>query len=471
MKFSSRVRGISLADLIFVEVFSGTAGLTAEVRRLGCQHSTAVDAHVTKQVKAPVLRIDLSTMAGQTLLWRILKEPRVFAIHLGPPCGTSSRAREIKRKFGFSPRPLRSVQHPDGLPNLAPRDHARVETANSLYQLSGAVMAYATENGILCTLENPARSHMWSTTFLNDQLKCVHDQLFKVFFHHCAFGSKRKKHTQLLVNHVCFNYLGRVCDGSHEHLPWGVTPQGWATSLEVEYPLELCKAWALCLRAAALQHGALELPTSMQHDVEASLHLRAKATLGNQPRGKKLKPLMKEHAYIITVSGPHDLVHALPQKLDQAHVLPPLCAASPPVKVLPPHSKRLRAPVLQGDTAGLPAEDQRWMVEFGVSWDPESFVKCASGLSHPAHFLDGVHEALSTLLDKFVRQSAHSIALERTEAMRKWTQRLHELRNLGLDGLSESQNMPSASFSARTSVCLRSWCMPRVLQMLVLQRT
>jgi hypothetical protein len=73
--------------LYFVEVFSGTAGLTAEVRRLGCQRSTGIGAHVTKQAKAPVKRLDLSDEAGQTLLWRILKDPRVFAAHLGPHVG------------------------------------------------------------------------------------------------------------------------------------------------------------------------------------------------------------------------------------------------------------------------------------------------------------------------------------------------------------------------------------------------
>lgn len=43
-QFSKRVNNVSIADLLFVEVFSGTAGLTAAVRRLGFQHSTAVDA-------------------------------------------------------------------------------------------------------------------------------------------------------------------------------------------------------------------------------------------------------------------------------------------------------------------------------------------------------------------------------------------------------------------------------------------
>ena len=54
--FTDRVRDYKIADLVFFEVFSGTAGLTAAVRRMGCQHGAGIDAHVTKQVKAPVIR-------------------------------------------------------------------------------------------------------------------------------------------------------------------------------------------------------------------------------------------------------------------------------------------------------------------------------------------------------------------------------------------------------------------------------
>ena len=80
-KFADRVHNNSLSDLIFVEIFSGTAGLTAAVRKLGFAHSLGIDAHVNKQVKSPVLRIDLSSSHGQALLWRILRQPRVFAVH------------------------------------------------------------------------------------------------------------------------------------------------------------------------------------------------------------------------------------------------------------------------------------------------------------------------------------------------------------------------------------------------------
>lgn len=75
-KFFHRFNQVPLNDLIFIEVFSGTAGLTAAVRRMGCQHSAGIDAHVTKQVKSPVIRIDLASTHGQDLLWRILEQPR-----------------------------------------------------------------------------------------------------------------------------------------------------------------------------------------------------------------------------------------------------------------------------------------------------------------------------------------------------------------------------------------------------------
>ena len=213
---------------------------------------------------------------------------------------------------------------------------------------------------------------------------------------------------------------------------------GWATALEVEYPTQLCTAWALCLRNAALEHGAHDLPTCLEQDVDSNLHLRARATLGVQPRGKKFRPLMPEYAAIIEISGPQHIVQALPQKTSQVHVLSPLCITDPVTKIIPPHSKCLRAPVLQGDTAGLPTDQQRWYIEYGVSWEPASFVQRAAGLSHPAHFLDGVHDTLSQMFDKMLQQPVHSMAMERTAAMRKWTQRFRELKESGVDGLDGS---------------------------------
>ena len=261
---------------------------------------------------------------------------------------------------------------------------------------------------------------MWNTTFLNDHLKSSWPSLYEVFFRHCAHGSRHKKRTKLLVNHACFKSLHRECDNSHEHLPWGVTATGWATALEVESPLQLCKVWALCLRNVALEHGALELPTSIEQDVASSLHLRAKATLGAHPRAweetqtSHARPCCHPQDFWVPACYPGPA-----SEISQAHVLSPWCTTDPPTKVIPAHCKCLRAPVLQGNTAGLSVDNQRWYVEYGVCWEPTSFVHRAARLSHPAHFLDGVHDALSILFDEMLQQPLHSIALERTDAMRK----------------------------------------------------
>ena len=144
VQFSKRVFGKSIADLLFIEVFSGTGGLTAAIRHIGLAHSIGVDAHVTKRVKSPVVRLDLTSEHGLALLWRILQQDNVAAVHLGPPCGTSSRARDIRRRFGSDPKPLRSVVHPDGLPWLQGLDPKRVASANTLYDITGQIFGVAT---------------------------------------------------------------------------------------------------------------------------------------------------------------------------------------------------------------------------------------------------------------------------------------------------------------------------------------
>jgi len=52
-------------------------------RRIGIVSSLGVDAHVTKQVEAPVVRLDLTTPPGVELLWRILHHLHVAVVHLG----------------------------------------------------------------------------------------------------------------------------------------------------------------------------------------------------------------------------------------------------------------------------------------------------------------------------------------------------------------------------------------------------
>ena len=201
-----------------MEVFSGTGGLTAAIRHIGLTHSIGVDAHVTKRVKSPIIRLDLTSEHGLELLWRILQQDNLAAVHLGPPCGTSSRARDSRRRFGSDPKPLRSVQHPDGLPWLQGLDLQRVLSANKLYDITGQIFAWCCDNGILCTIKNPVRSHMWRTSHLSRHLH-GRSGVVEVCFHACMFLAKRKKRTKLLCNnHTCHGGSQVVSGQQHRRL-------------------------------------------------------------------------------------------------------------------------------------------------------------------------------------------------------------------------------------------------------------
>ena len=360
---SDRIQGQPMEKLIIIELFSGTAGLTAEIRKIGLKQSIGVDAHVTARTKAPVIRIDLSSSEGQTLMWKILENPRVVYVHAGPPCNTSSKSRDIRRSQGPDPKPFRSRQHPDGLPNLTGVPAARARTVNELYSLSGQVMKFCTQHGILCSIENPKRSYAWLTRAMQQHLRHVTPDLHSIIFDHCCYGSKRKKGTKLLVNDECFAALAQLCPGYHEHEPWGFQPKsGWATSQEVAYPHDphgLCKAMATQVHELLHQLGAIapacDLPSS-----HPTMTMASRVATGTQPRGKRLKPLMREHAHVVRLTGPRAVLATLPQKVDKPTTIPFGCHAPLPYTMLPPGAKRLRT-IEKGD--GISDE-----VEFGIPW-------------------------------------------------------------------------------------------------------
>ena len=183
------------SKLLFVEIFCGTGGLTANIKALGVQ-GIGIDSSVSTACKSPVLKLDLTKKSGQQILWEVLNRPNTCGVHLAPPCGTESRARDIPREYGPSPLPLRSETHPDGLPSLRGLDLKRVRSANCLYRLTGDVLKFCIDRNIPCSVENPARSHFWATRSFTDPIKDVLNKLEETYFHHCMYGSKRRKHTK-----------------------------------------------------------------------------------------------------------------------------------------------------------------------------------------------------------------------------------------------------------------------------------
>lgn len=419
------------------------------VRRLG-PNALGIDHAVSKRLKAPVIRLDLVSPAGRELLWRILKQDTVCRIHLAPPCGTASRAREIRRKKGPSPKPLRSERYPDGFPWLRGLAQSKLQAANQLYLLTSQVMAFACQTGIVCTIENPARSHAGATSFLNHHIRMNDDRLHHVTFHHCMYGSHRRKATRLTANHTAFCVLERACDGTHEHEPWGLHPSGqWSTHLEVEYPTPLCSAMAQVFAQILCKCGITPTPSSLLQAVDVVPPMRAAAAAtGRQPTGHKLSQLVPEYKSVHRLRAPSvSCLRSLPAKLTTTWQVPPEVHISPHLPALPSGTRVLRA-LFSGDmmaastsTSELEPEqiedNLNDHITIGIPWSPSEFLQQAISTGHPKHFLRSIPRQLARVLDRMQEKGEADIARDRTQQMRRWILRATELSDLETSAKAE----------------------------------
>ena len=165
---------------MIVEIFAGTAKVTAELRKIGMSSALGTDHIRHKQAAAQVVVADLATEEGVSLLMQWLADEHVVGLFIAPPCGSASRARSIplKRKSPGDPRPLRSDKHPNGLPNLLFIDRIKVSKANKLYHLTARLVQWAIEQGCLFCVENPQFSYFWQTTFIQS---IIHLMQFTTF--------------------------------------------------------------------------------------------------------------------------------------------------------------------------------------------------------------------------------------------------------------------------------------------------
>ena len=224
----------------FFEVFSGKASLSAACAKLGFK-VLAFD-HVVGGAQAATVPLDLCQEQGRTLFWQLIERNKPLALHGGPPCGTSSRARERplpKARFPNAPQPLRSQQFPLGLPSIKPDslDGIKLRKANALYKFMYLLILFCVKHDILISVENPANSHFWAVLAWfadQDALQWPPAQMELVTFDACMHGSERPKRTTFLATKGVFARLGVFCDGNHEHAPWGLHFRDgcsvWATS-------------------------------------------------------------------------------------------------------------------------------------------------------------------------------------------------------------------------------------------------
>ena len=456
---SQRIAGRSVKDLYAIEAFCGTGTLTCELRRCGLQESIGVDHMMSRKLRAPAIKLDLTLQRDQEIFDAFLEDECLCYIHFAPPCGTSSRARDIrvrqtqKSRFSYwgDPPPLRSARYPDGLPSASGSSLKRVTQANLLYAWTGRTVAQCFRRGIFTSVENPHRSHMWSTSHWQQPTSQL-PQL-SVLFDHCMYNGTRKKRTKLVHTMLFLQHLQLDCDGQHQHEKWGFSRNScvWATSLETAYPVKLCRSWASLFLDQLLELGAAPLPqelAAVPQTVDFGLN---QAAVHKQPRSTRIPPLVSEFRDVVVLTGPAE--HVPKHLKDEGWVIPATFQCSLPLTSLPAGTRLLRVQFLaQGESncaladkeeganpwgdasMFLPVPEQQrtdpgrmCKAVFGPPGQPEEFVERAACSLHPKHLVSGLPTEVTETIRKVCSTPAADLAKDRTATMRKWLSKVVEL--------------------------------------------
>ena len=413
-----------------IEVFCGTATLCSVAKQYGLDGSIALDKTKKRGAKATIFVFDILDPKDRELLYHWLESDLVAWVHLAPVCGTCSRARQIRNG---GPRPLRSDEHPMGLPDLAPGERQRVTLANQMYSESCSLFHFCALRGILVTMENPSNSLFWLTQPFIDLQQLV------VLFHSdsqmCMMGGTRPKWTRLVANFSAIEELNVACDNSHQHQPWGKAKDAhgqevFATSLEAEYPRRFCIALVQCILRQLQQQGLTLMPDALFDVKDSKLFEMQTARIAafNQPRKNKVPPLIPESFAIgvFYIAHASDIPLALQSKVTT--VLEAFTKTGEKA-VIPKHAQSCeeQPPHHLFLLGGLQHGDECFEVAFGLPWSYNNFISKATELGHPANFCKQVPEDIQCAIDFQVNNNFETVVQHRLDWCRRWLKRAAEL--------------------------------------------
>ena len=248
-----------------LEIFAGSARLTASLRRSGFTDSVGLDSKLRARLPAPVLCIDLLDDKSRPIVDSLLDSPNLCYIHFRPPV-----------------TPGRSLQHPDGLPDLQARDstlYDRVSRVNRLWNLTGEILTRSFQAGILFSCENPTASHLWASSGFAPH--SIDLPLLRTTFDHCAYGGSRPKTSLLLHCVPMLSSLDKRCDGRHPHASWSPVVGTFGRHDDLS-PNDLCRDWASLLLQQLVAFGAQAPPSELARAARAATNAQI-GRLGHHP--------------------------------------------------------------------------------------------------------------------------------------------------------------------------------------------
>ena len=419
-------------NLIRIEIFSGSGRLTASIRKVGIR-AVAFD-RTSNRTCGPVTILDLTKDEDFNFLINYIKSEKenILLIHLAPPCGTCSAARNKRHKAleaaGFDlPLPLRSKQWPMGLPSLRGLDAVKVAAANALYERTFQIASLGIDLQLTVSIENPENSLFWDTDpIVRLMAKCPgrHN-----VFQSCMMGGDRDKRTKWWCSDDTFDSFNVMCDGAHTHKEWTpVATSGglrFPTAEEASYPWLLCERTAHLMKEKALSLGFVPAQSLLQQSKQQVSSTLQHINMGFLARENKLKPLVSEFsAYqtwifrvdrndddaeqaMLTMPKGSRIVHRKLQKWGEVRVC------------------EIDGKILKNNTDH---DDVVERVSFGIPREPDDFVKEAVRAGHP-RFLDFRSiDKVDKLISENLLNTPADILAKRSEWLKRWLHRAKELQ-------------------------------------------
>lgn len=448
----------NISDLLFVEIFAGTARLSKAAREIGME-ALPVDKTAARSTQIHIAQYDVSEPEQLAALMEVLENEkhRIAAVHLAPACGTASKAREKKlrswAKKGFKiPQPLRSVKKPMGVDGLTGLDKIRTEAANQVYAATAQIVAFCIRFDILCSVENPENSLFWLYPDVVQVMQSV--QGSSTSFHNCMHGGKRKKLTKWWSNKRVFEPLACVCDGKHEHAQWNPIQDGHGLR-EAAYPHLLCKRVVDLVVQYALQQGAVQTDT-LDTQLSTSVSTSHRWIIDMLPKGKKLRPLVSEFQgyafFLVHPSQEPESSFFFKQQLKGSRVLQRQIQWGK-MRVVE-HKGQTNFLWINNDgkqydlvceqaflqQAEMETEVQAELCTMGIPREPWNFVEKAVEAGHPRSLAIHLSGDVMSMLQQNFSEEPYKVIKERALFLKKWTKRCRELEEQEKelhDGLAE----------------------------------
>ena len=159
-----------------------------------------------------------------------------------------------------------------------------------------------------------------------------------------------------------------------------------------------------------------------------------------QPRRKRLPPLVREFKQVCVLKGPISDMWQRTTYSDWR--IPVTVECKPPHTSIPSGSKLLRSQIHGGNgerawggnsiaTTETSATDAQQTVECagGIPWEPWEFVEQAKAHGHPKLFVHGVPKPLEQTISWIVSETPCNIAKYRSAVAMKWTSKAVELKD------------------------------------------